>query len=127
MDADAIWDELQRINSLLDDGEPSTDRRRLLDRKAELQRLARTIADDSVPDVVLELELEEAKRRWVALQHERIDPVKHSGGDFGGDIKAGVDVIYMNKKIDAAQGRAELEARIAELNRSLEARRSNRS
>jgi hypothetical protein len=127
MDADAIWDELQRINSLLDGAEPSAERRRLLDRKAELQQLARTIADESVPDAVLELELEEAKRRWVALQHERIDPVKHSGGDFGGDIKAGVDVIYMNKKIDAAQGRAALEARIAELNRSLEARRSKRS
>ena len=75
---------------------------------------------------VLELELEEAERRWVELQHERIDPIKHSGGDFGGDIKAGVDVIYMNKRIDAAQGRAELETRIAELRRVLESRRANR-
>lgn len=126
MDADAIWQELQRINALLADTDSPSERQRLLERKADLQRRARVVADDGVPDLVLELELEEAERRWVDLQHERIDPVKHSGGDFGGDIKAGVDVIYMNKKIDAAQGRAELEARIAELRRILEQRRSAR-
>ena len=122
MDADAIWAELQRINALLDETDSASERQRLLDRKADLQHRARTIADDDVPDIVLELELEEAERRWVELQKERIDPVRHSGGDFGGDIKAGVDVIYMNKKIDAAQGRAELEARIAELRRQIEVR-----
>lgn len=126
MDADAIWDELQRINALLAEAESPSERQRLLDLKTDLQRRARTIADDGVPDLVLELELEETVRRWIELQHERIDPIKHSGGDFGGDIKAGVDVIYMNKRIDAAQGRAELEARIAELRRLLEARRSDR-
>ena len=125
MDADAIWDELQQVNALLAAAESASERQRLLDRKTDLQRQARTIADEGVPDLVLELELEEAERRWVALQHERIDPIKHSGGDFGGDIKAGVDVIYMNKRIDAAQGRAELEARIAELRRELEDRRSS--
>ncbi len=125
MDADAIWDELQRINAVLAGTESASERHQLLERKADLQRRARAVADEGVPDLVLELELEEAERRWVALQHERIDPIKHSGGDFGGDIKAGVDVIYMNKKIDAAQGRAELEARIAELRRLLEARRSS--
>lgn len=125
MDADALWDELQRINTLLSDANTPSERQRLLDLKTDLQRQARAVADEGVPDIVFELELEEAERRWVELQHERIDPVKHSGGDFGGDIKAGVDVIYMNKKIDAAQGRAELEARIAELRRLLESRRSN--
>ncbi len=124
MDADTIWKELQRINSLLAGAESPSERQRLLDRKADLQRRARAVAEQGVPDMVFELELEETERRWVELQHERIDPVKHSGGDFGGDIKAGVDVIYMNKKIDAAQGRAELEARIAELRRILEERRS---
>lgn len=124
MDADAIWHELLRINTLLEGAESPSDRQRLLELKSDLQRRARAIADDDVPDLVLELELEEAIRRWVELQHERIDPIKHSGGDFGGDIKAGVDVIYMNEKIDAAQGRAELEARIAELRRVLNARRS---
>ena len=113
MDADAIWQELQRINSLLADADSPSERRQLLERKTDLQRQARAVADEGVPDLVLELELQEAERRWVELQHERIDPIKHSGGDFGGDIKAGVDVIYMNKKIDAAQGRAELEARTA--------------
>ncbi len=126
MDADAIWQELQRINSLLADADSPSERRQLLERKTDLQRQARAVADEGVPDLVLELELQEAERRWVELQHERIDPIKHSGGDFGGDIKAGVDVIYMNKKIDAAQGRAELEARIAELRRILDARRSSR-
>jgi hypothetical protein len=126
MDADAIWGELQRLNALLADADSASERQRLLDRKADLQRRARAIADEGVPDLVLELELEEAERRWVELQHERIDPVKHSGGDFGGDIKAGVDVIYMNKRIDAALGRAELEARIAELRRVLESRRADR-
>lgn len=124
MEADAIWDELQRINALLETAESASERQRLLERKTDLQRRARRIADEGVPDLVLELELEEAERRWVELQHERIDPIKHSGGDFGGDIKAGVDVIYMNKRIDAAQGRAELEARIAELRRVLDSRRS---
>ena len=124
MDADAIWQELQKINSLLASTESPSERQRLLDLKGDLQRRARAAADDGVPDLVLELELEEAKRRWIELQHERIDPIKHSGGDFGGDIKAGVDVIYMNKKIDAAQGREELEARIAELRRMLEERRT---
>jgi hypothetical protein len=126
MDADAIWQELQRINSLLADADSPSERRRLLEHKTDLQRQARAVADEGVPDLVLELELQEAERRWVELQHERIDPIKHSGGDFGGDIKAGVDVIYMNKKIDAAQGRAELEARIAELRRILDERRSSR-
>jgi hypothetical protein len=126
MDADAIWEELQRVNSLLDDAETPADRQRLLDHKAELQQRARAVAEEGVPAIVFELELEEAKRRWIELQHERIDPIKHSGGDFGGDIKAGVDVIYMNKKIDAAQGRAELEARIAELRRLLESRHDGR-
>ena len=126
MDADAIWEELQRINALLAGTESTSERQRLLDRKTDLQNRARAVADEGVPDLVLELELEEAERRWVELQHERIDPIKHSGGDFGGDIKAGVDVIYMNKRIDAAQGRAELEARIAELRRTLEERRSTR-
>ena len=126
MDADAIWQELRRINSLLADADSPSERRQLLERKTDLQRQARAVADEGVPDLVLELELQEAERRWVELQHERIDPIKHSGGDFGGDIKAGVDVIYMNKKIDAAQGRAELEARIAELRRLLERRRTTR-
>ena len=126
MDADAIWQELQRINSLLADVDSPSERRQLLEHKTDLQRQARAVADEGVPDLVLELELQEAERRWVELQHERIDPIKHSGGDFGGDIKAGVDVIYMNKKIDAAQGRAELEARIAELRRILDERRSSR-
>ncbi len=126
MDADAIWEELQRLNALLAVTESTSERQRLLDRKTDLQNRARAVADEGVPDLVLELELEEAERRWVELQHERIDPIKHSGGDFGGDIKAGVDVIYMNKRIDAAQGRAELEARIAELRRTLEERRSTR-
>ncbi len=90
-----------------------------------MQNAARTLATDGVPDVSLELELAEAERRWLLLQAERIDPVRHAGGgDFGGDVRAGADVIYMNKKIDAAQGREELETRIAELRRLIEARRN---
>ncbi len=126
MDADAIWDELQQINTLLETTGSPSERQHLLERKSDLQQRARVIANEGVPDIALELELEEAERRWIELQHERIDPVRHSGGDFGGDIKAGVDVIYMNKKIDAARGRAELEARISELRRVLEVRRSDR-
>lgn len=125
MEADQIWAEIQQINSMLETTSSASERQHLLERKGELQRRARTLAADGVSELELELELAEAERRWILLQGERIDPVRHAGGDFGGDIRAGVDVIYMNKKIDAAQGREALEARIAELRRMIEARRAD--
>ncbi len=125
MEADQIWAEIQQINSMLETTSSASERQHLLERKGELQTRARTLAADGVSELELELELAEAERRWILLQGERIDPVRHAGGDFGGDIRAGVDVIYMNKKIDAAQGREALEARIAELRRMIEARRTD--
>lgn len=125
MEADQIWAEIQQINSMLETTSSNSERQHLLERKRVLQTRARTLAADGVSELELELELAEAERRWILLQGERIDPVRHAGGDFGGDIRAGVDVIYMNKKIDAAQGREALEARIAELRRMIEARRTD--
>lgn len=110
---------------MLETTSSNSERQHLLERKRVLQTRARTLAADGVSELELELELAEAERRWILLQGERIDPVRHAGGDFGGDIRAGVDVIYMNKKIDAAQGREALEARIAELRRMIEARRTD--
>jgi hypothetical protein len=126
VDAHRIWDELQRINSLLDLSETPSERQRLLERKQELQIEARALAAEGVPDISLESELAEAERRLTMLEKDRLDHVRHAGGgDFSGDIQAGVDVIYMNKRIDAAQGRDELEARIAELRRLIAARRAD--
>lgn len=124
MDAHRIWDELQHINSLLDLAGAPSERQLLLERKRALQVEARALAAEGVPDISLESELAEAKRRLEMLDRDRLDHIRHAGGgDFGGDITAGVDVIYMNKRIDAAQGRDELEARIAELRRLIAARR----
>jgi hypothetical protein len=123
VDADRIWNELQHLNSLLETAVDPSERRRLLDRKQDLQLGARALAAGGVPDISLELELAEAERRWTTLQRDRLDHVKYAGGGaFGGDVQAGADVVYMNKRIDAAQGREELESRIAELRRLIEER-----
>ncbi|HEY5650394.1 MAG TPA: hypothetical protein VIW46_03020 [Acidimicrobiia bacterium] len=125
MDAHRIWDELRHLNSLLDLADDPSERQVLLERKQALQLQARALAAEGVPDISLESELAEAERRLVLLEKDRLDHVRHAGGgDFSGDIQAGVDVIYMNKRIDAAQGREELEARVAELRRLIAARRA---
>ena len=121
--ADDIWEAIRQINARLDEDRSLDERQRLLAEKGALQLRARELAAASIPTGELETELVEAQRRWLALQDDRIDHVKHAGGgDFSGDVKAGADVIYMNKRIDEAQGRAELEARITALRRMIEER-----
>lgn len=123
--ADEIWESIRYVNDQLEQATDSGERQRLLDQKNTLQLQARALATAGISTFELETELTEAKRRWLALQHERIDHVKHAGGgDFSGDVRAGADVIYMNKRIDEAQGRAELEARIATLRRMIDERHS---
>lgn len=121
--ANDIWEAIRQVNARLEENRSLDERQRLLDEKAALQLRARELAAADIPTGVLETELAEAQRRWIVLQGDRIDHVRHAGGgDFSGDVKAGVDVIYMNKRIDEAQGRAELEARISALRRMIEDR-----
>ena len=123
--AHEIWESIRYVNDQLEQASDPAERQRLLEEKNSLQLRARALAAAGISTAELETELTEATRRWRALQDERIDHVKHAGGgDFSGDVKAGADVIYMNNRIDEAQGRPELEARIATLRRLIEERNS---
>lgn len=61
----------------------------------------------------LEAELHQLEKQWDALAAGRIDVVRQAGGgSMGGDFGFAADAMRINREIDAATGRAELEARI---------------
>lgn len=69
----------------------------------------------------LEAELEHLLTRWDALQKNRIDVVLQSGGGSqGGDAFSGAHAVRVNRQIDAAMGRQQIEDRIADIRRLLE-------
>ncbi|MDH5372461.1 MAG: hypothetical protein OEX97_05920 [Acidimicrobiia bacterium] len=69
---------------------------------------------------MLEAELERLTARWQELQDQRIDIVMQSGGGSqGGDAFSGAHAMELNRKMDVAHGRDQIEARIAEIRRLL--------
>lgn len=119
MDIDEILLELGQIRDRLD-AEPSGDEyAELVARRDELRREAR----EAVPTTkeALRAELDRLIGAWDRLQKQRIDPVKQAGGgSSGGDFGFAADAVRLNRYIDAAAGREELEKRIRDLKRRLE-------
>ena len=78
----------------------------------------------AVDGQLLEAELESLIARWQDLQEQRIDIVMQSGGgSHGGDAFSGAHAMELNRKMDVAHGRDQIEARIAEIRRLLDASR----
>ena len=109
----AIADEL---DALSDDA--FEDRARLLARRRELHNAATRLATDpSDPAVRARLteELDRLEEQWLALQRDRIDVVKQAGDLAAGNFGFTSDAMRLNREIDKAAGRAELEERIRRL------------
>lgn len=113
VDADSVWDEIQAVNRLLESVTDPGERSKLTNRKTDLQALARGIAEDGVPTDTLLLELDSLEQRLVSLTHQRVDPVRQAGGGGDGTFGSATDAWKLNQHIDKAQGRSEIENRIA--------------
>ncbi len=109
MTIDEILLELGRISDRLESGVDRDEQAALLARRAELRRLAR----DAVPTTraALRSELELLVKQWDRLAKERLMPVPASGTG-GGDVGFITEATGLNRAIDAAGGREELERRI---------------
>lgn len=112
MDVDEILVELAEIRDRLESAVDRDERIGLLARRAELQRLAR----DAVPTTraALQAELDGLVEEWDRLAKERLMPVPASGTG-GGDVGFIAEATDLNRAIDAAGGREELERRIRRL------------
>jgi hypothetical protein len=104
--------------------ETPTDTRRaeLRRRQSLLREEARSIRSQIVPSRgAIVAELEHLQRRWDDLAAQRIDIVKQAGemaSSNPGNTYYGME---LNRAIDAAQGRDEIEQRMDELKRQLAA------
>lgn len=118
--------ELGRLNEEYH-GLPSDDfpaRIELKDRIREVRAEIARLRSRPTPEnrAALEAELRRAEEQWEALADDRIDVVKQAGGgSLGGDFGFAADAMRINREIDAASGRADLEARIIRLKEQLAA------
>ncbi len=96
-------------------------RYRLRQEQERLRARAKELRDAAPIDrASLQAELEALTARWDSVQGQRIDVVMQSGGGSqGGDAFSGAFAVRMNREIDAALGRDEIEARIKEIRRLL--------
>ena len=116
---DRIFEELTWIAERLDDELTPEERHDLTTRRDDLRRQARTVG--GVDEVaVLRTELAQLEAEWDRLRRTRIDVVKQAGGSPGGDFGFATDAMQINRAIDAAGGREDLERRIKELRARLE-------
>jgi hypothetical protein len=109
----AIADELSALPE-----DSFEDRARLQKRRRELHNAATQLANDPSDPVVrasLTEELERLEEQWLALQRDRIDVVKQAGDLAAGNFGLTSDAMRLNRAIDEARGRAELEERIRRL------------
>jgi hypothetical protein len=119
---------LADMGRVLDDlgalGDDAFERRlQLLQEQKRLRvRAAELRATAPINREALEAELEGLLDRWDGIQDQRIDVVMQSGGGSqGGDAFSGAHAVRMNQEIDRALGREQIESRIAEIRRLLEA------
>ena len=98
------------------------ERLELRQRQDQLRATALELGESApVDSKALQVELDHLLRRWDALQKERIDVVAQSGGGSqGGDAFSGAHAVRVNRQIDAARGRDQIESRIAEIRRLLD-------
>lgn len=110
---------LDRLAALPEDA--FEERRAISEEQERLRGQAARIRESAPVDrEALTAELESLVERWDAIQDQRIDVVMQSGGGSqGGDAFSGVYAMKLNKQIDVAQGRHEIEARIKEIRRLL--------
>lgn len=118
MDIDQILDELNRIRDRLDEDPRSDDYAELVARRDELRRAAR----EAFPTTreALQGELERLVAAWERLAKQRIDVVEQAGDLAAGNFGFTSDAMQVNRAIDDAGGREELERRIREVKARLD-------
>lgn len=119
MDIDAILRELAGIRDELDGPVDGARYVELTARRDELRRAAR-LATPSTPQM-LRAELERLLATWDRLAGRRIDVVQQAGDLAAGNFGFTTDAVALNRRIDSAGGRADLEARIRDLRARLAA------
>lgn len=118
MDIDAILQELTRIRDRLSEELEGDEYAELVARRDELRRQAREAFPAT--EEGLRAELERLVEAWDRLQKQRIDVVEQAGDLAAGNFGFTSDAVRLNRAIDEAAGRAELERRIRELKARLE-------
>ena len=116
-DLDRILGELASIRDRLQEAIDATERLELLDRREELRSDARQTSPTSPEE--LKKQLERLVQAWDRLQKQRIDVVKQAGDLAAGNFGFTSDAMNLNRKIDLAAGREELEQRIRQLKAKL--------
>jgi len=115
---DRILAELASIRDRLQEEVAAAERVDLIERQDELRREARLEAP--APREDLQRQLTRLVAAWDRLQRQRIDVVKQSGDLAAGNFGFAPDAVRINRKIDAAAGREDLESRIRELKAKLQ-------
>lgn len=110
---DRVLEELASIRDRLQEAVGAAERVELLERREELRRQARRSAPTSPAE--LEEQLDRLVQAWDRLQKQRIDVVKQAGDLAAGNFGFTSDAMRLNRQIDEAAGRDELEQRIREL------------
>ena len=114
---DRILAELASIRDRLQEEVASAERVELLERQDELRHEARREAPASRAD--LQRQLTRLVAAWDRLQRQRIDVVKQAGDLAAGNFGFTSDALRINRHIDEAAGREDLENRIQELKMKL--------
>ena len=118
-DLDRILEELSSIRDRLQEAINDAERVDLVDRRDELRIEARRAAPASPGE--LEEQLDRLVKAWERLQKQRIDVVKQAGDLAAGNFGFTSDAMLLNRQIDEAAGRDDLEQRIRELKAKLAA------
>ena len=118
-DLDRILEELSSIRDRLQEAIDDAERVDLVDRRDELRIEARRAAPASPGE--LEEQLDRLVKAWERLQKQRIDVVKQAGDLAAGNFGFTSDAMLLNRQIDEAAGRDDLEQRIRELKAKLAA------
>ena len=115
---DRILAELASINDRLQEEVAAAERIDLMERQDELRREARREAP--MPQEDLQRQLTRLVAAWDRLQRQRIDVVKQAGDLAAGNFGFASDAVRINRRIDAAAGREDLESRIREIKAKLQ-------
>lgn len=110
---DDIIAELAAIRERLLEVVDTVERLDLIERREELRAEARVVAPIDRREI--EAQLERLVAAWDRLQRQRIDVVEQAGDLAAGNFGFTSDAAILNRKIDAAAGRDDLERRIRDL------------